>query len=110
MATKKCCAEFFAIFWTTPSSIRPLTRDEKTYRVTVADNGQGISPEQQGHIFERFYRGDQARGYGESPLGSGAGLGLAIAREIAELHGGRVELRRSSKKGSTFELILPATS
>jgi two-component system OmpR family sensor kinase len=89
-----------------------LARDDKTYSITVTDNGQGISSEQQSHIFERFFRGDRARGYGESASGSGsgAGLGLAIAREIAELHGGRVELRRSSEKGSTFELILPATS
>jgi two-component system OmpR family sensor kinase len=87
-----------------------LIRDAGTYRVCVSDSGQGISPEAQGHIFDRFFRGDSARGHVESQSGSGAGLGLAIAREIAELHGGRVELSRSNGKGSTFELILPAHS
>ncbi|MEP6508687.1 MAG: ATP-binding protein [Gemmatimonadales bacterium] len=58
-------------------------------------------------MFERFYRGDRARGHQESETGAGAGLGLAIAREIAELHGGRVELRQSDESGSVFELILP---
>ncbi len=87
-----------------------LDRDPTTYRVSVTDTGPGISSQDHAYIFERFYRGDQARGYRESESGSGAGLGLAIAREIAELHNGRVELRRSSEKGSTFELTLPAKS
>jgi heavy metal sensor kinase len=87
-----------------------LDRDAKAYRVCVTDHGPGISADDQAHVFERFYRGDQARGHRESASGSGAGLGLAIAREIAELHGGRVDLRRSNEKGSTFELTLPAKS
>ena len=87
-----------------------LDRDATTYRVSVTDRGPGISAEDRTHIFERFYRGDQVRGYRESASGSGAGLGLAIASEIAELHGGRVDLRRSTEKGCTFELILPISS
>ena len=84
-----------------------LEHDSTSCRVVVADKGCGISMEDQAHIFERFYRGDRARGHRESATGAGAGLGLAIAREIAELHGGRAELRQSNESGSVFELILP---
>jgi two-component system OmpR family sensor kinase len=85
-----------------------LDGDGTNYRISVDDSGPGIPTDDQAHIFERFYRGDRARGHRESSTGAGAGLGLAIAREIAELHGGRVELRRSSESGSSFDLILPA--
>jgi two-component system OmpR family sensor kinase len=84
-----------------------LTQDDTTYRTTVTDEGAGIPVSDQPHIFERFYRGDSARGHNESANGSGAGLGLAIAREIAEVHGGQLELRRSSPQGSSFALSLP---
>lgn len=84
-----------------------LEQNPYMWHIVVADNGRGISKEDQPHIFERFFRGDRARGHQESETGAGAGLGLAIAREIAELHGGRVELRQSNESGSVFELILP---
>ena len=84
-----------------------LEQDESVYTISVTDAGAGISEEHQGHLFERFYRGDEARNRSESAEGAGAGLGLAIAREIAEQHGGRVVLRSSSDEGSRFELILP---
>jgi len=84
-----------------------LTRDNGVYRITVSDNGSGIPPLDQPHIFERFYRSDGARGHSESAAGSGAGLGLAIAREIAEVHGGQLSLLGSSPQGSSFELTLP---
>ena len=91
-----------------PGHVRvALARDGEVYRVSVRDEGPGISSEDQPHIFDRFYRGDNARGHSESEHGAGAGLGLAIAREIAELHGGRLELRHSSSAGSWFELVLP---
>jgi heavy metal sensor kinase len=79
--------------------------------ITVADTGTGIPAEAQPHIFERFYRVDKARSRAEAAHAgsSGAGLGLSIARWIAEAHGGRLELRRSEAAGSTFVASLPIT-
>jgi two-component system, OmpR family, heavy metal sensor histidine kinase CusS len=69
--------------------------------VCVADTGDGIPPEHLPHLFDRFYRHDAVR----TP-GRGVGLGLAIVRSIAELHGGRVEVVSKPGQGSTFTLIL----
>jgi len=72
--------------------------------VTVADNGPGIPPEHLTRIFDRFYRVDSAR----SREMGGSGLGLSIVREIAALHGGRVEVESAVGAGSVFRVILPA--
>ena len=74
----------------------------------VSDNGPGIPPQHQAHIFERFYRVDSARSQnaeGETPAGSG--LGLAIVRWIVEAHGGEIQLTSSEGQGSVFEVRLP---
>jgi len=70
----------------------------------VRDDGAGISPDALPHIFERFYRADQARRQttGES------GLGLAIARSIVEAHGGTIGVQSVVGQGATFTLSLPA--
>jgi signal transduction histidine kinase len=70
----------------------------------VRDTGVGIAPEHQTRVFERFYRVDQPR----TRQSGGTGLGLAIAQEMAEAHGGRIELVSTPGGGSTFSLILPA--
>ena len=75
------------------------------YRLRVEDSGVGIPPELQPRIFERFFRGDMARSHGEND--GGAGLGLAIASWIAEVHGGKLELVSSNENGSTFTVSLP---
>jgi heavy metal sensor kinase len=75
-------------------------------RLTVEDEGPGIAPEVRDRIFERFYRGPAARA-AKPDQGGGAGLGLAIARGIAEAHGGTVVLARTGPDGSVFELRLP---
>ncbi|HWZ82339.1 MAG TPA: ATP-binding protein [Terriglobales bacterium] len=75
------------------------------YEITVADTGCGIPDELQPRVFDRFFRVDTARS-GPNGLG-GAGLGLAIARAIAELHGGRLTLQHSGSAGSTFLISLP---
>ena len=72
--------------------------------MTIADGGPGINPKERDRIFERFFRGDQARG---TP---GTGLGLAIARHIMEAHGGRIwaENRDPPDQGSVFSLTFRA--
>jgi len=67
----------------------------------VSDTGVGIPEDQLPLIFERFYRADKAR------ASSGAGLGLSIARQIAEAHGGRIEVESTPGEGSKFTLLLP---
>jgi len=68
--------------------------------IEVADDGAGIAEENQERIFEPFFT--------TRPVGSGTGLGLAVAWRVAELHGGELQLVRSAPgKGSVFELTLP---
>jgi len=70
--------------------------------VAVRDDGAGIAANHLPHLFDRFYRADAARSSTES-----TGLGLAVVRSIAELHGGRAEVESSPGKGSTFTLHFP---
>jgi len=84
-----------------------LESRDSEYVITVTDTGSGILPEVRPHIFERFYRADGSRSRAETNVGSGAGLGLPIARWIAEAHDGRLELQCSDETGSTFVVFLP---
>lgn len=70
----------------------------------VKDDGVGISPEHQKHIFERFYRVDDSRA---RQLG-GRGLGLAIVKELVELHGGSIAVESELARGSEFTVLLPS--
>jgi heavy metal sensor kinase len=79
------------------------------YLLSVSDNGPGIPADLQPRIFERFFRADKARSRSEGDSG-GAGLGLSIARWIAEVHHGRLELTRSDSSGTTFTAYLPEAS
>jgi heavy metal sensor kinase len=79
-----------------------LARLQQAVELRVADTGPGIPPEDRERVFERFVRLDSARAAG------GAGLGLAIARWVAEVHGGRVDVRSSGPEGTTFAASLPA--
>ena len=74
--------------------------------IRVDDAGMGIPPEDQARIFQRFYRSAEARSRGEG----GAGLGLCIARSIAEAHGGRIEVESATGRGSTFTVLLSTHS
>jgi heavy metal sensor kinase len=68
--------------------------------VSVSDTGVGIPAAMQGRVFERFYRG-------ESPRGSGLGIGLPLAQEIARAHGGTIEVESWPGGGSNFRVRLP---
>ena len=71
--------------------------------IIVADEGQGIAPEILPHVFERFVRADEAR----TRNSGGSGLGLSIALQIAERHGGRIEVFSREGLGSRFTVVLP---
>ncbi len=71
------------------------------YVIRVRDSGVGIPAEERPHVFERFYRVDRARG------SSGAGLGLPIARWIAEAHGGTLVVEEPAGNGTAFVARLP---
>lgn len=71
--------------------------------IRVEDSGIGIPAEDLPHIFERFYRVDQER----SRQAGGFGLGLAIARQIVELHGGQIKVTSQMQQGSQFQMRLP---
>jgi len=71
--------------------------------LAVSDTGQGISPEDLPHIFERFYRADQTR----SGAAGRTGLGLAITQAIIMAHGGEIEVTSELGSGSTFTVRLP---
>jgi signal transduction histidine kinase len=77
----------------------------ETARIIVQDTGIGIAAEHLPHIFERFYRGDQAR---QKTARSSSGLGLAIVDWIIQAHGGSVAVESTIGRGSTFTIILPA--
>lgn len=72
----------------------------------IIDNGIGIEPEHLPHLFTRFYRVDKSR----SRVGGGSGIGLTIARHLAEAHGGRIwASSRGLGEGSTFSFTLPVS-
>jgi heavy metal sensor kinase len=84
-----------------------LTRRGDEYLLAVSDTGPGIPDAARPHLFERFYRADRARSRAED---GGAGLGLAIARWIAQAHEGELELSASDANGTTFVARLPAAA
>jgi len=89
---------------TPPEASVTLTTAVNNGHVTikVADDGPGISPAHLPHIFDRFYRGDEARS------GPGAGLGLAIANELTQAQQGTLTVQSQPGQGTTFILTLPS--
>lgn len=86
--------------------IRCRRSEEREYQIEVEDKGPGIPAEEQGRIFERFYRLDKAR----SRDSGGTGLGLAIAKHLVELHGGRIDVISAPRQGSKFRIFLKTQS
>jgi signal transduction histidine kinase len=78
-------------------------RKETNAFIAISDTGIGIPPEHLPHIFERFYRVDKAR----SRADGGVGLGMAIAKYIADSHGGKIEVESEVGKGTTFSISIP---
>ena len=93
-----------AILHTTENGVvkAELKKEEDTVCVIVSDTGQGIPAEELPHIFERFYHIDKSR----TRKGSGAGLGLAIAEKILEIHDSQIRVRSIVNKGTTFSFCL----
>ena len=90
-------------------------RDQGIVRLWVRDTGIGIDPEDQPHVFERFYRGRNAGhsagrnagpSAGQKAWAEGSGLGLAIVHSIVQAHGGRVGVESAVGEGSTFVVYL----
>ncbi|MBI3302257.1 MAG: HAMP domain-containing protein [Deltaproteobacteria bacterium] len=78
-----------------------LAQHGREATLEVRDTGPGIAAEEQARIFDRFYRGDPARGRG------GTGLGLALARSIVLVHDGRITVESTVGQGSCFRVVLP---
>ena len=77
-----------------------LEKNMDEIRLSVEDDGIGIAPEEQERIFRRFYQTDSSR------TGEGTGLGLSMVRQIAEFHGGTVQVESVPEKGSIFTFLM----
>jgi len=95
-----------AIKYSQPGSkITIETKPQDKYAViSVTDRGQGIAAADLPHIYDRFYRADTSR---SSKNAQGYGLGLAIAKNIVDLHKGAIEVKSKPGRGSTFTVRLP---
>lgn len=81
-----------------------ISHDDDGVRIAVADQGPGLSKEDQARIFERFYRADSSRVRID---GEGSGLGLSIVDAVMKAHGGEVTVASELGKGATFTLFFP---
>jgi len=81
-----------------------VAAEEQALRFTVEDTGEGIGPDDLPHVFERFYRGDSSRRFGDD---LGSGVGLSIAKELVELHRGRIWAESEPGAGTRLSFTLP---
>jgi two-component system OmpR family sensor kinase/two-component system sensor histidine kinase BaeS len=80
--------------------------EDHTVHILIRDTGAGIAPDELPHIFDRFWRSDKAR----SHTAAGVGLGLAIARQLVEAHGGNISATSEPGHGTTMIVDLPSVS
>jgi signal transduction histidine kinase len=85
------------------SNLQPATFQPATLVVQVRDTGPGIAPADLPFVFDRFWRADRSRSRDDGS----AGLGLAIARQLVEAHGGRIWAESQPGQGATFSFTLP---
>ncbi len=78
-----------------------LEAEEHAIVLRVSDNGRGMTPEEQEHIFDRFYRGADGRG------APGTGLGLSVVKSLVDLHGGSITVESKPDQGSQFTVKIP---
>jgi len=78
---------------------------EEAYELEVVDQGIGMSDEQMAHVFEHFYRADTS-----TTAVAGTGLGMSVAKYIAEAHGGRIDLQSELGKGTRIRINIPIRS
>ena len=76
---------------------------ENKIQIAIQDNGEGVTPEDAAHLFDRFYRADEARNRNDG----GSGLGLAIAKSIIDMHGGKIWAESEKGKGLKMVIELP---
>ncbi len=86
-----------------------MAKEQQNIIISVIDNGEGITPEDQEHIFEAFYRGHSRTSSSATPGSStiGAGLGLTIASAIVRAHSGAITVYSERGKGTEFRVTLP---
>ncbi|EOO14153.1 MULTISPECIES: sensor histidine kinase [Bacillus] len=87
----------------TSITIRVLVASANTFTISIQDEGEGIPEEDIPHIFDRFYRVDKSR----TRATGGKGIGLAVAKEIVELHNGSIEVKSEVEVGTEFIIELP---
>jgi len=80
-----------------------LTKEDRVAKITIADTGEGIATEHLPHVFDRFYRADQAR----STKNGGTGLGLPICHAIVEAHGGTISISSTQGEGTSVTTLIP---
>jgi len=78
-----------------------LEAEERTIVLSVSDTGRGMTPEEQEHIFDRFYRGPDGRTV------PGTGLGLSVVKSLVDLHGGTITVESEPERGSLFTVRIP---
>ena len=76
--------------------------NEKNLKIIIEDNGIGIPPDQLPHVFDRFYHSTET-----SEVQASSGIGLALTKELIELHHGTIEVKSEEEKGSLFTVFLP---
>ena len=86
-------------------TFHPIERTKEIYRLSVSDNGIGLTPEEQGKLFVRYFeRGEEAR----KTNATGRGIGMVVTKDIVEVHGGRIYAESAGRdKGSKFVIELP---
>ncbi|MCE7861636.1 MAG: sensor histidine kinase, partial [Chloroflexi bacterium CFX2] len=81
-----------------------VAEKKHSIQISIQDSGEGVNPEEAGHLFDRFFRVDEARARDDG----GSGLGLAIAKSIVEMHKGRIWAESEKGRGLKVVIELPA--